>query len=115
MKSKIGDKQRLIHILEAINEIESYIMDVAIEDFMANSMMRFASIKQLEIIGEAANYLSDDIKELYSEVEWNQIIGMRHILVHEYFGIDTTLIWQIIRNDIPVLKKKTEKILELQP
>jgi len=79
---------------------------------MANSMMRFASIKQLEIIGEAANNLSDVIKEKYSDVEWNQIVGMRHVLVHEYFGIDTTLIWQIIMNDIPVLKKKTEKILE---
>ncbi len=75
-------------------------------------MMRFASIKQLEIIGEAANNLSDAIKEKYSDVEWNQIVGMRHVLVHEYFGIDTTLIWQIIRNDIPVLKKKTERILE---
>ncbi|MDB5120053.1 MAG: hypothetical protein JWN56_1271 [Sphingobacteriales bacterium] len=73
-------------------------------------MMRFASIKQLEIIGEAANYLSAETKERFSNVEWKQIIGMRHILVHEYFGIDANLIWQVIMNDLPTLKAKIEVV-----
>lgn len=57
MKGKIGDLQRLVHILESIAEIEKYTTKVSLEQFLENSMMRFASIKQIEIIGEAANYI----------------------------------------------------------
>jgi uncharacterized protein with HEPN domain len=74
-------------------------------------MMRFASIKQLEIIGEAANKLTSETKIKFSDIEWEQIVGMRHILVHEYFGIDIHLIWQIIVNDLPHLKTKVEDVV----
>jgi uncharacterized protein with HEPN domain len=110
MKDKIGDKQRLGHILDAITEIESYIANADLPSFFANSMMRFAPIKQIEIIGEAANYITQETKDQFSDIEWRQITGMRHILVHEYFGIDANLVWQIIINDIPVLKSSIEKI-----
>lgn len=73
--------------------------------------MRFACIKQIEIIGEAANYISPETKSLFTDMEWQQIIGMRHVLVHEYFGIDFDLIWQVIINDLPILKQKI--LLEL--
>jgi uncharacterized protein with HEPN domain len=104
MRGKIGDKERLEHILDAIEEIEAYTANIDLKDFLTNSMMRFASIKQIEIIGEAANYLSPETKALFTDIEWNQIIGMRHILIHEYFGVDDNLVWQVIRNDIPKLK-----------
>lgn len=104
MKGKIGDKQRLAHILESIEELESYTSGSTLDTFLQNSMMRFASVKQIEIIGEAANYISDETKEKFSEIQWRQITGLRHILVHEYFGIDSRLIWQIIVDDIPALK-----------
>jgi uncharacterized protein with HEPN domain len=73
-------------------------------------MMRFASIKQIEIIGEAANYVTSETKQLFSEIEWKQIVGMRHILIHEYFGVDASLVWQVITNDIPALKKAIQAI-----
>jgi uncharacterized protein with HEPN domain len=110
MRGKIGDKERLGHILDAITEIENYTTNVALKDFLANSMMRFASIKQIEIIGEAANYVTPETKQLFSEVEWKQIIGMRHILIHEYFGVDANLVWQVIMDDIPTLKDAIGKI-----
>ena len=110
MKNKPGDKQRLEHILDAIKEIQSYTEGVDLPAFLANSMMRFASIKQIEIIGEAAAYISEEIKRQFTEVEWQQIIGMRHILVHEYFGIDSQLIWQVIIRDLPELKKAIHQI-----
>lgn len=113
MKGKIGDKQRLLHILDSIIEIEKYTTNASIENFLENSMMRFASIKQIEIIGEAANYISDDTKNKFAEIQWRQIVGLRHILVHEYFGIDTNLIWQIIAADIPKLKEEIQKIISL--
>ena len=110
MKGKIGDKQRLGHILDAISEIENYTANVDLKEFLGNSMMRFASIKQIEIIGEAANYITPETKQLFSEIEWKQIIGMRHILIHEYFGVDPNLVWQVIANDIPALKKAIQHI-----
>jgi uncharacterized protein with HEPN domain len=64
-------------------------------------MMRFACIKQMEIIGEASNHISDETKLKFSSVEWLQIVGMRNVFVHEYFGVDSNLVWEIIKNDIP--------------
>lgn len=106
MQSKLGDIARLKHIIEAIQEIESYISTEDFQAFMNNSMMRFACIKQMEIIGEASNHISDELKDRFSEIEWTQIVGMRNVFVHEYFGVDTNILWEIIKNDIPELKKK---------
>ena len=111
MKGKMGDKQRLLHILESIIEIEGYTSQADFKSFLDNSMMRFASIKQIEIIGEAANYITEETKSKFNDVQWRQIIGLRHILVHEYFGIDNKLIWQIIADDIPKLKEGIEKVI----
>ena len=111
MKGKMGDKQRLLHILESIIEIEGYTSQADFESFLDNSMMRFASIKQIEIIGEAANYITEETKSEFNDIQWRQIIGLRHILVHEYFGIDNNLIWQIIADDIPKLKAGIEKVI----
>jgi uncharacterized protein with HEPN domain len=110
MRGKLGDKERLGHILDAIVEIESYTLNVEFKDFLSNSMMRFASIKQIEIIGEAANYITPATKELFSDIEWKQIIGMRHILIHEYFGVDANLVWQVIKDDLPLLKAAINRI-----
>jgi uncharacterized protein with HEPN domain len=110
MRGKIGDKERLGHILDAIAEIESYTTNVEFKNFLTNSMMRFASIKQIEIIGEAANYITPETKALFSDIEWKQIIGMRHILIHEYFGVDANLVWQVIISDIPILKDAINRI-----
>jgi len=114
MRGKLGDKVRLQHIYDAILEIESYLVNKDISEFMESSMMRFACIKQMEIIGEASNHISEELKSNFSSIQWAQIIGMRNIFVHEYFGVDTTLIWEIIKKDIPDLKEKIKKILEVQ-
>lgn len=106
MKGKPGDRQRLLHILEAINEIQLYTANIDIKTFLANSMMRFACVKQIEIIGEAANSITPPTKAIFTDMEWKQIIGMRHILVHEYFGVDFDLIWQVVIKDLPILKEK---------
>lgn len=110
MLSESGDKIRIQHIADAIEEIEKYLLGVEFGHFMENSMMRFACIKQMEIIGEAANHLSDELKSGFSTVEWSQIIGMRNVFVHEYFGIDSGIVWEIIKKDIPELKAKIKMI-----
>lgn len=115
MKGKLGDRQRLLHILEAINEIQLYTSSADIKNFLENSMMRFACVKQIEIIGEAANYITPETKSIFSDLEWSQIVGMRHILVHEYFGMDFELIWQVVINDLPILKEKILSVINTLP
>lgn len=111
MRGRLGDKARLSHILDAIVEIEAYLADANFESFQNNSMMRFACIKQMEIVGEASRHISDEIKLQFSDIEWSQINGMRNIFVHEYFGIDTKLVWDIIKHDLPDLKLKVLAII----
>lgn len=113
MKEKLGDKQRLLHIFDAIKEIESYIKESDQNDFDNNSMMRFAAIKQLEIIGEAVNHLSGQIKDENPDVDWKAIIGLRNITVHVYFGIDTSIIWNIVTNNLPDFKADVKRLIEL--
>ena len=112
MQSELGDEIRLKHILDAIEEIEKYLLKVDFPIFVENSMMRFACIKQMEIIGEASNHISDELKSKFTDIEWAQIVGMRNVFAHEYFGIDSSLVWEIIKNDIPDLKEKIKFILQ---
>jgi uncharacterized protein with HEPN domain len=111
MKDRLGDRQRLLHIQDSIVEIQAYVAGIGIDGFLSNSMMRFACIKQIEIIGEAANHISAETRLKFSDIEWTKITGMRHILVHEYFGVDFELIWQVIINDLPDLQQKVSAIL----
>jgi len=106
MKSESGDLQRLLHIKDAIEEIEKYTNGADFLIFSGNSMMKFASIKQLEIIGEASNHLSESFKAVKSEINWKEIVGLRNFLVHEYFGVDDMIVWQIISVDIPQFKNQ---------
>lgn len=112
MRNELGDKIRLQHILDAINEIHKYLVSVNLPEFLENSMMRFACVKQMEIIGEASNKISKELKSKFSDIEWAQIVGMRNVFAHEYFGIDSALVWEIIKTDIPELKEKIEHILK---
>ena len=111
MQSRFGDYARLKHMLDAIIEIEKYIEKADFSIFVNHSMMRFACVKQMEIIGEASIHISISTKTQFSDVEWSQIKGMRNLLVHEYFGIDSQLVWEIITKDLPDLKIKIIKII----
>jgi uncharacterized protein with HEPN domain len=109
MKGSLGDEQRIVHIVNAIIEIEEYTANADLLEFKSNSMLRFASIKQIEIIGEAASQITVKTKSNFPEIDWREIVALRNILVHEYFGIDANIVWQIIKNDIPDLKTKLLK------
>ena len=104
MKGPITDKIRMQHILDAIAEVEKYLSGISYEDYLSNSEKRFATVKQIEIVGEACNHISNEFKQTHSEIEWNPITGFRNISVHEYFGVNFHLVWEIAKNDLPVLK-----------
>ena len=103
----------LKHILECINLIEEYSKNLSQEDFKRNTELQDAVIRRLEIIGEAARNLPDGFKGNYLDVQWRQIIAARNILAHFYFGIDLNTVWNIVKNDLPQLKKQMEAMLAL--
>lgn len=111
MKGKISDEIRLRHILESINFIETFSAGKVKEDIFKNFMFRFSIERQLEIIGEAANNLSPSLIEKNPDVPWSQIISFRNFIVHECFGLDLELVWDVIVNHIPSFKNQVERIL----
>lgn len=111
MQDRLGNKVRLYHIIDAINEIENYIQDTNIDSFVKNSMMFNATLRQLEIIGEASNRLSEDLLVENPEIPWARIIGLRNLVIHEYFGVDDFTIWNVVKINLPVLKDKISVLL----
>jgi len=100
----------LEHILESIDLIQDYTAHKTITDFIKSIQLQDSIIRRIEIIGEAVKNLPDDVKNSYPEVPWKKIAGMRDVLIHEYFGIDLELTWQVVQKDIPDLKRKIMKI-----
>lgn len=96
----------LEHILESINLIEEYMQDKTKTEFLETNQLQDAVIRRIEIIGEAVKNIPDDIKEKYKDIPWRNIMGMRDILIHQYFGVDLELTWEVINNNIPELKKQ---------
>ena len=106
MPDRLGDKIRLQHILDAIKQIETYTDGVDFEHFTANQMMFDATLRQLEIIGEASNRLSEELIQSNTDVYWARIVGLRNLVIHEYFGIDDLTIWNILKINLPEFKEK---------
>jgi uncharacterized protein with HEPN domain len=71
-----------------------------------------AVVRNLEIIGEAANRLPESFKLQYAEIPWGKIVGLRNRIVHEYFGVDVDIVWSILQSDLPALRPAFEKIRE---
>ena len=78
MKGPLTDQVRIQHILDAISEVEGYLQDVSLEEFLSNSEKRFATVKQIEIVGEACNRISIEFKDANPEIEWRSIVGFRN-------------------------------------
>lgn len=113
MKHELGDKARIVHIIEAISDIEIILKDISDEDFLNNREKCLAVERLLEIIGEATNHVSEAV--LYKKdnsTPWKQIINTRNVIAHEYFRIDYDIIYKIATNNIIPLKKVIENILK---
>ncbi len=102
------DKVYIQHILDSISFIDKYSKKLTIGDFVADELLQSAIVRQLEIIGEAANLITRSTKEKY-KVEWNKIVGMRNKLIHEYFGVDLNIVWSTIKEELPKLEKELKK------
>lgn len=110
--TKHQDAPYLKHIVDAIKDIEESIKDLSKEDFISNKDVKDANIRRLEIIGEAVKNISKKLREEHKDIEWNRIAGTRDKVIHNYFGVNLDIVWEIIYEDLPKLKKKVEKILK---
>lgn len=104
MREPLRDQLRLIHIVEACDRIKSYFPNDEIPLLNPKSIEFFGLVKNLEIIGEAAYMLTPDFKAAHSDTEWNDIIRMRHLLVHGYYHISPEIVKEITEEEIPSLK-----------
>ena len=80
------------------------------ERFLTNSLAIDAVVRNLEIIGEAANRLPPSFKAAHTDVAWPQIVGLRHRIVHDYFDVDLEIVWQILKNDLPKLESQIARL-----
>jgi uncharacterized protein with HEPN domain len=95
---------------EAIGRILRYVEGLDADEFIADEKTSDAVVRNLEIIGEAANRLPDEFCARHTEIEWRKIIGLRHRIVHDYFGVDLALVWQIATTNIPQLAEQLSRV-----
>jgi len=99
------------HIVESIERVEAYTKGLSRGAFLASPQAQDAVMRRLEIIGEAVKNLPKDFTEAHVDVPWQDIAGMRDVLIHEYFGVDAELVWHTVEQDLPTLKKKLTELL----
>jgi uncharacterized protein with HEPN domain len=100
----------LDEIKEAVNSISDYTNGLTIDEFVHDKKTRDATIRNFEIIGEAANQLPEEIKNKHSDIPWRDLTDFRNVIIHEYFGINNKILWDIISNEIPLLKQKMKDL-----
>ena len=107
-----NDKAYLVHIRDAIDTIYEYLQDVSYEQFASKKMILDAVVRELEIIGEASNNLSEQFRQNHAEIQWRRMKNMRNFLIHVYFGVNTKVVWDTCKNDLPILKTFIETVLK---
>jgi uncharacterized protein with HEPN domain len=112
MREKIKDKGRLEHILDAIDKALEFTENVNFEEYKRNTILRFAVVKCVEIVGEASYKLSNEFRTQHPEIEWRDIISMRHILVHGYYQTADGIVWDTVKNYLPTLKEQIKTIYD---
>lgn len=101
-------------MLEAIGRIQEYTADMDEAAFARDSKTQDAVVRNLEVIGEAARNLPDQMKAGAPEIDWRKIVGLRNILIHEYFGISTPILWDIIQNKLGTLGRTCRRLLQIE-
>ena len=105
------DKLYLIHISECIERIESYVSQIDKESFLASTLIQDAVVRNLQILAESSQQLSEQAKQAQPDIDWYKISGFRNILVHDYLGIDMKTVWNVVEKEMPILKKAINSIL----
>ncbi|MDO8672914.1 MAG: DUF86 domain-containing protein [Dehalococcoidia bacterium] len=110
--SKRTNRLLLEDILATVSKIELYVFGIDKAHFLKDGTTVDAVTRHLQIIGEAAGRLPVEFTDGHPEIEWRNIAGLRNRIVHEYFGVDSELVWEIVRTNLPELKKSLEGLLD---
>jgi len=98
------------HILDCIRKINEFSSGLTLKEFKTNEMAQDAIIRNIEIIGETSKKISRDTKQTYYKIPRKEIAGMRDKLIHDYLGVDVSVVWKTIKEDIPALEKSISEI-----
>ena len=98
-------------INDSIKNIEKFTKGISFEEFAKSRLLIDATVRNLEVIGEAARNISGEIRTKHPQIEWRDIVGMRNRIIHEYFGVDLEIIWKAVKEELPELKKQIRKII----
>ena len=105
------DAAYLLDMLVAARDAVAFAKGMSYAEFARDQRTQLSIVKSVEIVGEAAARLSDDIRNAHPAIPWPDIIGMRNRLVHVYFDIDLRLVWDTVRNDLPILIGQLEPLV----
>ena len=100
------------HILDEIDYILTQLSDTDVDSFLKDATLKRAFVRSLEIIGEASKKLPEDVKATQPDIEWRKVTGMRDRLIHDYFGVDYTIVWDVATTKLPDLRTKLQALLE---
>jgi uncharacterized protein with HEPN domain len=98
-------------IYNNILKIETFVGEMAFTQFSGDDKTNLAVIHCLEIIGEAAKYIPEDVQAKYSQVPWRNMVTMRNKIAHEYFGVNLEIVWLVVKNELPAIKSSVAKII----
>ena len=96
----LSPREYILHILEEIDYILTQISDLDIDSFLKDATLKRAFVRSLEIIGEASKKVPEDVRAMRPEIEWHKITGMRDRLIHDYFGVDYYIVWDVRPNSL---------------
>lgn len=105
-----NDKVLLIHIVESIEQIKTYVPGK--DDFYGSRLIQDAVIRNLEIIGEAVKNISNELRLQHKDIPWREMAGLRDVLIHNYFGVDLRTVWNVVHKELPLVNRKVKGIIE---
>jgi uncharacterized protein with HEPN domain len=110
--SSRADRDLLGDILEAMRRARSYTADQSYEQFLEDMKTQDAVIRALEVLGEATKKLSPSLRESHPEIPWKSMAGVRDKLIHDYFGVNFDIVWEIVQDQLPALSEQIEAVLK---
>lgn len=115
MKAPRQSIDYLNDIIDAIEKAEAFSSDMSMDEFLADDKTLYATVRAIEIIGEASKNVPERVRQRYPDLPWRQMSGMRDKLIHAYFGVDATVIWKTVKEDIPPIKNALHRVIKETP